>query len=65
MISYCDLNNQDPRRPGEPKQLNVGEWRNNEETGLKEREINFELFQDFVITKAVITTNIKQVSHLF
>ena len=52
---------QDPRRPGEPKQLNVGEWQINEETGLKEREINFELFQDFVITKAVITTNIKQV----
>ena len=53
---------QDPRRPGEPKQLNVGEWRLNAETGLKEREINFELFQDFVITKAVITTNLKQVS---
>ena len=52
---------QDPRRPGEPKQLNVGEWLINEETGLKEREINFELFQDFVITKAVITTNMKQV----
>ena len=32
------------------------------ETGLKEREINFELFQDFVITKAVITTQLKQVS---
>ena len=40
--------------------MNVTEWRLNEETGLKEREILLELFQDFVITKAVINTTIKQ-----
>ena len=39
----------------------MSEWRPGEGEILKEREITYELFQDFVITKALINVTVKQV----
>ena len=55
------LFNQDPRRPGDPKNLKTSAWRAGE-GGLNERDVTYELFQDFIITKALINVTVKQVA---
>ena len=52
----------DPRRPGEPKNLRIPAWELSNESKRQEREVTYELFQDFVITKALINVTVKQVS---
>jgi len=50
----------DPRRPGEPKNLRIPAWELSNESKKQEREVTYELFQDFVITKALINVTVKQ-----
>ena len=52
----------DPRRPGEPKNLRIPSWKLSNDSKMQEREVTYELFQDFVITKALINVTVKQVS---
>ena len=52
----------DPRRPGEPKNLRIPTWEFASDSKKQEREVTYELFQDFVITKALINVTVKQVS---
>jgi len=50
----------DPRRPGEPKNLSMTEWQKCTDSDDMEREITYDLFQDFVITKALINVSVSQ-----
>jgi len=44
----------DPRRQVDTKNLSTTDWSRNEITGLLERDVYYERFQDFVITSATI-----------
>ena len=37
------------------------DWKLCDSSGLQEREVTYDLFQDFVITKALINVTVKQV----
>ena len=53
---------QDPRRQVDTKNLSTTDWSRNEITGLLERDVYYERFQDFVITSATIKVTQKHVS---
>lgn len=44
----------DPRRQVDTKNLSATDWRKNEISGLLERDLTYDRFQDFVITSATI-----------
>ena len=53
---------QDPRRQVDTKNLSATDWRKNETSGLLERDLTYDRFQDFVITSATIKVSQKHVS---
>ena len=53
---------QDPRRQVDTKNLSTTNWSRNETSGLLERDVFYERFQDFVITSATIKVTQKHVS---
>ena len=53
---------QDPRRQVDTKNLSATDWRKNEISGLLERDLTYDRFQDFVITSATIKVSQKHVS---
>ena len=53
---------QDPRRQVDTKNLSTTDWTRNETTGLMERDLTYDRFQDFVITTATIKVSQKHVS---
>ena len=52
---------QDPRHQVDTKNLSSSKWIKNETTGLLERDLTYDRFQDFVITTATIKVSQKQV----
>ena len=54
---------QDPRRQVDTKNLVATDWRKNETSGLLERDLTYDRFQDFVITSATIKVTQKHVSN--
>jgi len=49
----------DPRRQVDTKNLSATDWKKNETSGLLERDLTYDRFQDFVITSATIKVSQK------
>ena len=51
----------DPRRQVDTKNLSTTDWIHNVTTEMKERDLTYDRFQDFVITSATIKVTQKHV----